>query len=224
MTEAGTAEHEAVARAIETSGLTVAEVADRAGLDPDDLDRFPMHRVPLAVLARLADVVGLPLGRLVHRWQDDDPDDPGDSAAVGAYLAEFRDGLTRDELAEALDWSLLRVERALAALDSALKASGMRLALRAACIVVVGRLDLTELGSRLSIERLTAGELDLKLARFVWAATAGIPPHMIKDHETFDAADRLGLVHGWQGRIRVSQPVEFSLYPATHRHCTGPRY
>jgi len=91
MTEAGTAEHEAVARAIETSGLTVAEIADRAGLDPGDLGRFPMHRVPLAVLARLADVVGLPLGQLVHRWQDHDPDDRGDSAAVGAYLAEFRD-------------------------------------------------------------------------------------------------------------------------------------
>lgn len=224
MTEAGTAEHEAVARAIETSGLTVAEVADRAGLDAADLGLFPMHRVPLAVLARLADVVGLPLGRLVHRWQDDDPDDPGDAATVGAYLAEFRDGLTRDQLAEALDWSLLRVERALAALDSALKSSGMRLALRGACIVIVGRLDRTELGSRLIMERLTAGELDPTLARFVWAATAGIAPHMIKDLETFDAADRLGLVHRWQGRIRVSQPVEFSLYPATHRHWTGPRY
>lgn len=84
----------------------------------------------------------------MHRWQDDDPDDPGDSAAVGAYLAEFRDGLTRDELAEALDWSLLRVERAVATLDSALECSGMRLALRAARIVVVGRLDRTELCSR----------------------------------------------------------------------------
>jgi hypothetical protein len=84
-------------------------------------------------------------------------------------------------------------------------------------------LDRTELGSRLIIERLTAGELDPTLARFVWEATAGIPPHTIKDDETFDVADRLGLVQGWQGRIRVSQPVEFSLYPATHRHCTGPR-
>jgi len=120
MTDAATAEHEAVARAIENSGLTVAEVADRAGLDPVDLDGFPMHRVPLAVLSRLADVVGLPLGRLVNRWQHDDPEDPGDSAVVGAYLAEFRDGLTRDELAEALHWSLLRVERALATLDEAL--------------------------------------------------------------------------------------------------------
>lgn len=224
MTDGATAEHEAVARAIENSGLTVAEVADRAGLNPVDLDRFPMHRVPLAVLSRLADVVGLPVGRLVHCWQDHDPEDPGDSAVMGAYFAEFRDGLTRDELAEALDWSLLRVERALATLDAALESSGMRLALRAARIVVVGRLDRTELGSRLIIERLTAGELDPVLARFVWEAMAGIAPHTIKDDETFDVADRLGLVQGWYGRIRISQPVEFSLYPATHRHCTGPRY
>ena len=224
MTEAGTAEHELVTRAIETSGLTVAEVADRAGLDPVDLDRFPMHRVPLAVLARLADVVGVPLGRLVHRWQDDDSEEPVDSAVVGAYLGEFRDGLSRDELAEALDWSLLRVERALATLHAALGSSGMRLALRAARIVVVGRLDRTQLADRLTLERLTAGELDPTRARFVWAATAGIAPHRITDHETFDVADRLGLVEGTYGRIRVSQPVEFSLYPATHRHCTGPRY
>ena len=224
MTDAATAEHEVVARAIANSGLTVAEVADRAGLDPVDLDSFPMNRVPLAVLSRLADVVGLPLGRLLQRWQDDDPEDPGDSAVVGAYLAEFRDGLTRDELAEALDWSLQRVERALATLDAALESSGMRLALRAACIVIVGRLDRTELGSRLIMERLTAGELDPTLARFVWEATAGIAPHTIKDDETFDVADRLGLVQGWYGRIRISQPVEFSLYPTTHRHFTVPRY
>lgn len=52
----------------------------------------------------------------------------------------------------------------------------------------------------------------------------GIAPHTIKDDEIFDIADRLGLVMGWYGRIRISQPVEFSLYPATHRNCTGPRY
>jgi hypothetical protein len=56
MTEAGMTEHDAVTRAIETSGLTVTEVADRAGLDAAQLDHFPMVRVPLAVLSRLADV------------------------------------------------------------------------------------------------------------------------------------------------------------------------
>lgn len=224
MTDAGTAEHDIVARAIGRSGLTVAEVADRAGLDPRHLERFPLDRVPLAVLSRLADVVGLPLGRLVHRWQDDDPEDLGDSPAVGAYLAEFREGLTRDELAEALGWTLLRVERALATLDFVLQGGGMRLALRGDRIVVVGRLEVTELSSRLSLERLTAGEMDPTMARFLWAALEGIVPERIKDHEACDAADRLGLIWGWQGRIRVSQPVDFSLYPATHRGRTGPLY
>ncbi len=113
-------------------------------------------------------------------------------------------------------------ERALATLDSALHGGGMRLALRGDRIIVVGRLEGTELSSRLSLERLTAGEMDPKLARFLWTALAGIVPERIKDHEACDVADRLGLIWGWQGRVRVSQPVEFSLYPATHRRCTGP--
>ena len=224
MREAGATEHDAVASAIETSGLTVSEVCDRAGLAPGELSRFPLERVPLAVLARLADVVGLPLGRLVHRWHDNHPDDTEDSSVVGAYLAEFSDGLTRDELAEALDWTLLRVERALAALDVGLHRVGMHLAVRGERIVVVGRLDRTNLSSRLSLERLAAGALDPALASFLWDALTGIPPERIKDRESFDVADRLGLVWVWHGRVRVSQPVEYSLYPATHRHCVVPRY
>ncbi len=114
MTEAGMTEHDAVIRTIATCGLTVTEVADRAGLDPAHLDHFPMVRVPLAVLSRLADVVGLPVGRLVLRWRDDDTEEPGDSAVVGAYLAEFREGLTRDQLAEALGWTRSSVPAACA--------------------------------------------------------------------------------------------------------------
>ncbi len=224
MRESGSAEHDAVTSAIEASGLTVSEICDRAGLAPEQLRRFPLERVPLAVLARLADVVGLPLGRLVHRWHDDGRDDAEDRSVVGSYLAEFKEGLSRDELAEALDWTLVRVERALAVLDADLRPVGMRLALRCERIVVVGRLDRTELPSRLSLERLTAGEMDPVLASFLWDALAGIAPERIKDRETFDTADRLGLVWVWHGRVRVSQPVEYSLYPATHRHCVAPRY
>lgn len=224
MIEAGLTEHDAVLEAIEASGLTVAEVADRAGLDPADLGRFPVDRVPLAVLARLADVVGLPLGLLLHRWRDHAPEDPADCSAVGAYLAELGQGLSRDELAEALEWPLLRVERALAALDAALRTSGMRLGLRAGRIVVVGRLDRTRLNSRLTLERLSAGELWPELAHFIWAALDGIAPERITDRDTFGVADRLGLVWGSRGRIRVSQPVEFSVYPATNRHYISPSY
>lgn len=127
-------------------------------------------------------------------------------------------------MAEALDWTLQRVESALAGLDVGLHEVGMRLALNSERIVVVGRLDRTELPRRLSLERLRADSLDAKLASFLWDALAGIPPERIKDREAFDVADRLGLVWVWHGRVRVSQPVEYSLYPATHRHCVVPRY
>ena len=69
-----------------------------------------------------------------------------------------------------------------------------------------------------------SGGLEPALASFLWDALAGIPPERIKDRASFDVADRLGLVWVWHGRVRVSQPVEYSLYPATHRHCVVPRY
>ena len=128
MIEAATADHDAVAAAIESSGLTVAEVADRAGLEPAQLHRFPLDRVPLAVLSRLADVVGVPLRQLLSRGRDGYPEDWGDRSVVGAYLAEFKDGLSRDQLSDALGWTLQRVEHALGALDAALEEVGMRLA------------------------------------------------------------------------------------------------
>ena len=68
------------------------------------------------------------------------------------------------------------------------------------------RLDRTNLSSRLSLERLAAGALEPALASFLWDALAGIPPERIKDRESFDVADRLGLVWVWHGRVRVSQP------------------
>ena len=57
---------------------------------------------------------------------DDDPDDTEDCSVVGAYLAEFKEGLSRDELAEALDWTLVRVHRALAARGRADSSSSPR--------------------------------------------------------------------------------------------------
>ncbi len=117
-------------------------------------------------------------------------------------------------------------ERALATLDSALHGGGMRLALRGDRIIVVGRLEGTELSSRLSLERLTAGEMDPKLARFLWTALAGIVPERIKDHEACDVADRLGLIWGWQGG-GPGQPARRVLPvsgDAPALHGTGPRY
>lgn len=224
MIEAATADHDAVAAAIESSGLTVAEVADRAGLDPAQLHRFPLDRVPLAVLSRLADVVGVPLRQLLNRWRDGYPEDWGERSVVGAYLAEFKDGLSRDQLSDALGWTLQRVEHALGALDAALEEVGMRLARNADRVVVVGRFERTEPAARLDLQRLTAPDLDPKLAAFIWDALAGIVPARVKDQEALELADRLGLIVGWYGRIRVSQAVAYSLDPWTHRYYLGPGY
>lgn len=212
-------DRDALALAIDTSGLTLTEVADRAGVDPAQFGHLRLQLMPVAVLARLADVVGLPLHRLLGRGGPHQADEDCDCSVVGAYLAEFREGLTRDQLSEVLGWNLSRLERALASLDETLRPGGMRLALSAGRIVVVGRLERTEYPSRVSLERLTDRfDLDSNFAAFIWEAMAGIPPERIPDPETLRVANRRGLVMGWQGRLRVSEAVEFSLCLNGYHH------
>ncbi|MDQ4005308.1 MAG: hypothetical protein M3135_03280, partial [Actinomycetota bacterium] len=91
-------------------------------------------------------------------------------------------------------------------------------------IVIVARFERTEADARLSLERLSAPELDAKLAAFLWDALGGIVPDRVKDEEAFDLADRLGLITGWYGRIRVSQAVEYSVRPWKHGYYVGPGY
>lgn len=216
MTDAGPAEHDTISRAIEASGLTITEIADRAGLDPTQLHHFPLDRVPLAVLGRLAHVLDLPIGRLLNH-PDREPEHASDSTAIGAYLADFRNGLTRDDLAEALDWTLLRVERALPHLDTTLHHSGMCLALNADRIIIVGRLKRTDLRTRHSLGRLTAGDPDPKLATVIWNALTGFAPETTNDIQSLETADRLGLTYERHGRIRVTDPVRYSLNPTNIR-------
>ena len=216
MTDAGPGEHDTINRAIGASGLTITEIADRAGLDPAQLRYFPLDRVPLAVLGRLAHVLDLPIGRLLSQWDHDEPDQEPDSSAIGAYLAEFRTGLTRDDLAEALDWTLLRLERALAHLDTTLHHSGMCLALNANRIIIVGRLKPTDLRTRYSLERLIAGDLDPRLAAVVWNALTRFIPNKRTDLESLETADRLGLTCVRLGQTIVTDPVHYSLNPTNN--------
>ena len=213
MTKASPAQHDTISRAIGASGLTIAEIADRAGLTPAQVGDFPLNHVPIAVLGRLAHVLGISISLLLYQGDDDDPEEASDSSTIGAYLAEFRNGLTRDGLAEALDWTLLRVEQALAKLDTTLHHSGMRLGLTADRIVIVGRLVQTDLPTRRSLERLAAAELNRKLAAVVWDALPGFPPEITKDIASLETADRLGFTCARQGRIRITDPVHYSLYP-----------
>ena len=200
MTSSGPAEHDTISRAIGASGLTITEIADRAGLNPTQLHHFPLNRVPLAVLGRLARVLDLPIGLLLNHW-DHELDQASDSSTIGAYLADFRHGLTRDDLAEALDWTLLRVERALPHLDTTLHHSGMCLALNADRIIIVGRLKRTDLRTRHSLERLTASDPDPKLATIVWNALAGFAAETTNNIESLETASRLGLTYERHGRI-----------------------
>jgi len=93
--------------------LTDTELADRAGYDPRDIRLVPHDEMPLGVLARLSETAHSPAFP-PPRPADTDPTEAGtDAVIIGAYLAESVNGPTRDALAQALDWSLLRVERAL---------------------------------------------------------------------------------------------------------------
>jgi transcriptional regulator with XRE-family HTH domain len=206
------ADNNCIAHAIDTCGLTFTEVADRAGVDPDDLQRLPLEQLPLAVLARLADAIGVPFSRLLCRSGEHDAEEPNDAYVVGAYLAEFPDGLTRDALAESLNWTLVRVERAFCALDASLRCSGMRLRAEGARVVVAGRLEHTDGPTRNSLERLHAVPgADTRQAALMWHSIQGIDARMLKDLDGYDVADRRGLLSWRNGRLRPSRQVEFSL-------------
>ncbi len=62
-----------------------------------------------------------------------------------------------------------------------------------------------------------AGVLGARLRSSFGRLYAGSRRERITDREAFDVADRLGLIWVWQNRVRVSQPVEYSFYPATQR-------
>ena len=51
----------------------------------------------------------------------------------------------------------------------------------------------------------------------IWNALDGFAPDRTTDFESLETADRLGLICGRQGRIRVTGPVHYSLRPNNHR-------
>lgn len=200
-------------RAIEESGLTLTEVADRAGFKPADVERVLLGQLPPSVLARLADVLGLTKVQLLDFRAEPMPERPSDPSVVGAYIGEFPQGATRDELAEALGWALDRIERALAALDQQLRPCGLRLRTRDGNRVdLAGRLELTDGRARMSIERGQASpDLDQHVARFVFRAITGVARVRDEEQVRADTARRRGLVEDRQGCVRTTPPVDYSL-------------
>lgn len=163
-------------RALDEAGLTLTEVADRAGFTASDVERLGYSRLPSSVLARLADILGLSKSQLGDACAEPIPERPSDPSCLGAHIGEFPQGVTRDELAEALGWTLDPIERALAALDHELRRCGLRLRTRDGDrVALAGRLDLTEGQARMSIERGRASpNLEEPLAMFVFRAITGV--------------------------------------------------
>ncbi len=146
--------------------------------------------------------------------EPDNDEQEDDATVVGAYLGEFPEGLTRDALAEALHWTLDRLERALAALDVGLRASGLRLRANGRGVSLAGRLERTDGLTRASIERLAerAPILTRALARLTWDAMgSGIGEMRPEDRDAARVAEHQGLIYGRQGRLRLTWPVVFSL-------------
>ncbi|MGH9225931.1 MAG: hypothetical protein ACRD2W_19560 [Acidimicrobiales bacterium] len=200
-------------RALDESGLTLTEIADRAGFDPADVERLGYDRLPSSVLARLADILGLSTLQLLDFRAEQTPESPGDPSFLGAYMGEFPEGLTRDALAEALGWTLDRIERALAALDRDLHPCGLRLRIRdGGRVALAGRLDLTEGRARMSIERARASAtLEVPIAVLVLRAVSGVARVRDNEQQHADIARRRGLVEHRQGCLRTTAPVDYSL-------------
>ncbi len=196
--------------------LTDTELGDRAGYDPSDLRLVPHDEMPLGVLARLRETTHAP-GFPPPRPADRDPTEAGaDSVIIGAYLAESVNGPTRDALAQALDWSLLRVERALWGLDNSLRACGMRLGLHAGHIRIVSRAEHIETYSYIALEQLDAPDVEPEIAKIVWEAIYGIDHRQIAQWdenrlEALETAVRRDLVFWWYGRLRTTMIVEYSV-------------
>lgn len=80
----------------------------------------------------------------------------------------------------------------------------MLLSRRSACgsppnadrVVVVGRFERTEPAARLGLQRLTAPELDPKLATYVWDALGGIAPARLKGQDALELADPITPIRG----------------------------
>jgi hypothetical protein len=196
--------------------LTDSELADRAGYDPSDLRLVPHDEMPLGVLARLSETAQTPAFSTPRPADTDPTEATTDSVVIGAYLAESVNGPTRDALAQALDWSLLRVERALSGLDNSLRACGMRLGLRAGHIRIVSRAEHIQTHSYIALEQLDAPDVEPEIAKIVWEAIYGIDPRQIEQWderrlEALESAVRRDLVFWWYGRLRTTMIVEYSV-------------
>ncbi len=111
-------------------GLTDARLCRLAGISLADLNGTPHPQVSIAVLVRLARVLGLSLDQLVGTGKLPDPPaeaERADAAVVLAALATYGE-FALDDLAAALRWTGDRLDTAVSALDGRLATTAFRVA------------------------------------------------------------------------------------------------
>lgn len=79
-------------RALDEAGLTLTEVADRAGFTASDVERLGFSWLPSAILDRLADVLGLSKGQRGDSHAEPIPERPATPRASEPTSGSFRRG------------------------------------------------------------------------------------------------------------------------------------
>ncbi|MCF6735239.1 helix-turn-helix domain-containing protein [Blastococcus sp. KM273129] len=131
----------AIRTALQQSGLAPSELAFRVDFAVRSLQRIlngdpDPGEIRVATLARLANHLGLPLRSLLAAPPvttttavdaEVDPVAADDAATVTALLYDRTTPTLNDHLAEALDWSLDRLQQALTEADRRLRMAGLRI-------------------------------------------------------------------------------------------------
>jgi DNA-binding Xre family transcriptional regulator len=112
------------------AGLTISELAQRVGLPVEALsclhESGERERITLGTLLALCHVLHLEPTELLDPYASD-ATDVADARKVHAAIAESPSGLTAEEIATALGWTLPHVRAALAAAAAELRSTGLRL-------------------------------------------------------------------------------------------------
>lgn len=145
------------------------------------------------------------------------PDAVGDDLTVEAPLAEFPDGLSRDDLAGAFGWSLGRVERALLGLEQRLVPTGRRLRLIGWHRYALGpNLAVLSAAERGRLVRSAAhGRLPYEVIEALYQIVSGWDLITMfgrgVDHAAVESLIDHGLLEPERVRLKLSPDVVFSL-------------
>jgi transcriptional regulator with XRE-family HTH domain len=210
----------ALADAISEGGMPLWELAERVGVGVHEIIYVEsLRRLPLGVLIRMAQVLGVPTTSLFADTRLD-PRPESDTSMVGACIGNRCRGASREALARALGWDLDRVEAALYDLDLRLAELGLHLDQQDGKVTIVGTAGCLTREARIALARNDPGDgaVDEQLARATWSAVfLGDHSMRIRPHDGDVEAYRRKLVIYDGRRMEASEPVAFSLFLADPR-------